>query len=140
MRKSGTQIPLYIKEVRPLLIKATGWQSREMCRMDKYGFPRTSAKQQSHVQGFRTGDMVRAVVTQGKKVGTYVGRVAVRTSGKFNVTIRTGIVQSIAARYCQTIHRRDGYSYAQQEAISLTPPNGKGIRRLSARLASKQNS
>ncbi len=32
----------------PLLIKATGHQSRQMCRPDQYGFPRTKSK-----QGFR---------------------------------------------------------------------------------------
>ncbi len=36
---------------------------------------------QKQVQGFQTGDTVKAVVTVGKKIGTYVGRVAVRASG-----------------------------------------------------------
>src|SRR5690606_7875260 len=77
----------------PLLIKATGRQSRQMCRMDKYGFPRTSAKQGRVQFGFQTGDIVRAVVTQGKKQGVYSGRVAVRNSGRFNITTRAGTVQ-----------------------------------------------
>jgi hypothetical protein len=49
--------------------------------MDTYGFPRTGAKGAKKVFGFQTGDMVRAVVTNGSKVGTYVGKVAVRTTG-----------------------------------------------------------
>jgi hypothetical protein len=58
---------------------------------------------------------VRAVVTEGTKVGTYVGRVAVRTTGSFNVTTSSKTVQGIAARYCQALHQRDGYSYAKGE-------------------------
>jgi 5-methylcytosine-specific restriction endonuclease McrA len=108
---ASTPEKLQVKDIVPLSITAAGWQCRQMCRMDRYGFPRTRAKQPSRVQGFRTGDMVRAVVTEGKKVGTYVGRVAVRTSGSFNVTTSTGIVQGIAARYCHLIQRCDGYSY-----------------------------
>ncbi|MEO1643878.1 MAG: RNA-guided endonuclease IscB, partial [Chloroflexota bacterium] len=54
----------------PLIITAMGRQSRQMCRVDKYGFPRTSAKGTRMVKGFQTGDMVKAVVTKGKKIGT----------------------------------------------------------------------
>jgi 5-methylcytosine-specific restriction endonuclease McrA len=110
---ASTPETLHIKGIVPLLIKASGWQRRQMCLMNESGFPRTKAKGPSRVRGFRTGDMVRAVVTEGTKVGTYMGRVAVRTSGSFNVTTRSGTVQGIAARYCQAIHRRDGYSYAK---------------------------
>jgi hypothetical protein len=35
---------------------------------------------------FELGDIVRAVVTHGKKTGTHVGRVAVRTSGRFGLS------------------------------------------------------
>ena len=50
-----------------LLISAKGRGSRQMCRMDKYGFPRTSAKVSKSVRGFQTGDIVRAIVTEGLK-------------------------------------------------------------------------
>ncbi|MEN8218901.1 MAG: hypothetical protein ABFS56_21520 [Pseudomonadota bacterium] len=49
--------------------------------MNQYGFPRTSPKKQKRVKGFQTGDIVKAVVTKGKKVGTYIGRVIVRATG-----------------------------------------------------------
>ncbi len=52
--------------LRPLQIRATGHGSRQMCAMDKYGFPRTRAKQAKRVQGFQTGDIVKAVVPSGK--------------------------------------------------------------------------
>jgi hypothetical protein len=58
--------------------------------MDKYGFVRTGPKQAKRVNGFQTGDMVGAEVLTGKKVGTYVGRVAVRTTGSFNLTTKQG--------------------------------------------------
>src|SRR5262245_43605293 len=48
---------LHIKGVIPLVITATGWQSRHTFLMDKYSFPRTRSKQASMVRGFRTGDM-----------------------------------------------------------------------------------
>ena len=82
-------------------------------------FHATLAKQQSRVRGFRTGDMVKVVVPAGKKAGTYVGRVAVRTAGRFNVTSSTGTIQGIAAKYCQLLQQRDGYTYAKGESDFL---------------------
>jgi hypothetical protein len=69
----------------------------------------TSAKGPRSVKGFRTGDLVRATVTSGKKLGCYEGRVAVRSSGSFNVTTGAGTIQGISHRYCRVIHRADGY-------------------------------
>jgi hypothetical protein len=123
---ASTPETLHIQGVRPLLIKATGWQRRQMCLMNEAGFPRTKPKQQSRVQGFRTGDMVRAVVTRGTKVGTYVGRVAVRATGRFNVTTSVGTIQGIAAKYCQTLQQHDGYTYTKGEATSSLSPEGEG--------------
>jgi len=102
--------------ITPVLITANGHGSRQMCRMDKHGFPRTGPKQARRVKGFQTGDLVRAVVTAGYKVGTYVGRVAVRTTGSFNITTRQGTVQGISHRFCTLVHRSDGYSYQAGEA------------------------
>ena len=107
----------------PLLIKAAGRQSRQMCRMDKYGFPRTSAEQGRVQKGFQTGDMVKAVVTQGAKQGTYSGRVAVRSTGSFNITTRDGVIQGISYRYCTILHRSDGYSYSFQQKEDGAPPH-----------------
>ena len=77
---------------KPLLIKATGHGTRQMCRTDKFGFPSRYVPRFKFVKGFQTGDIVKAVVTSGKKIGTYVGRVAVRTSGSFNISAeRVGV-------------------------------------------------
>jgi hypothetical protein len=59
--------------------------------MDKYGFPRTTPKQSGRVKGFKTGDMVQAVVPTGKKTGKHLGRVAVRASGSFRIGTVDGI-------------------------------------------------
>ncbi len=109
----STPDALLIKGVVPLLITATGHGRRQMCAMNDLGFPRTKPKQAKRVQGFQSGDMVRAVVTSGKKVGTYVGKVAVRATGSFNITTKQGKVQGIGHRFCTALHKSDGYSYAQ---------------------------
>jgi Restriction endonuclease len=109
---ASTPSVLRMVGVVPLLIKANGHGSRQMCLPDKYGFPRTKSKSRDkRVKGFQTGDMVKAVVPSGKKAGTYVGRVAVRATGFFNITTRQGTIQGISARFCTTLHRCDGYSY-----------------------------
>jgi 5-methylcytosine-specific restriction endonuclease McrA len=99
--------------VRPLLITARGRHARQMCRMDRFGFPRTGPKATSVVGGMRTGDLVRAVVPEPSvKAGTYVGRLAVRATGSCNIaTARQGVVQGIHVRYCWALHRTDGYRY-----------------------------
>lgn len=116
----GASTPAVLTTVgtAPLLIKAMGREARQMCRMDRYGFPRTSAKGQRRVKGFQTGDLVRAIVTTGIKAGSYVGRIAVRATGSFNLTTAHGTVQGIPYRSCQVIHRADGYSYTKGDDAS----------------------
>jgi 5-methylcytosine-specific restriction endonuclease McrA len=97
--------------LRPLAIAATGRESRQMCRVDRFGFPRTTAKGARRVQGFQTGDLVRAVVPSGARVGIHVGRVAVRSRGWFNIRIVGGTITDISARCCRLVQRADGYSY-----------------------------
>ena len=96
---------------KPLLIKATNHGSRQMCQTDKYGFPSWHVSIFKFVKGFQTGDIVKAIVTAGKKIGTYVGRVAVRSTGSFDISAST-LVQGISHNYCSTIHKKDGYNYA----------------------------
>ena len=107
----STPLMLHTHGIRPLSIKATGHGTRQMCSMNKYGFPRTGAKGARVVHGFKTGDMVNAVVTTGTKIGTYVGRVAVRSTGRFNISTSSGLVQGLHYRFFRAIHRSDGYSY-----------------------------
>jgi hypothetical protein len=62
-------------------------------------------------KAFRQGIIVKAIVTSGKKVGTYLGRVAVRSTGSFNLSTANGLVQGISHKYCKPIHKKDGYAY-----------------------------
>ncbi len=99
-----------------LEIRAMGRGSRQMCRMDQYGFPRTGAKaKEKKVHGFQTGDMVEAVVPKGKKAGRYVGRVAVRSTGSFNINTRSGTTQGISYKYCRLLQHTDGYAYTRRK-------------------------
>ncbi|CBN54857.1 MULTISPECIES: RNA-guided endonuclease IscB [Kamptonema] len=102
---------LEVLTTKPLLIQANGHGTRQMCRTDKFGFPSRYVPRVKFVKGFQTGDMVKAVVTSGKKVGKYVGRVAVRSTGSFNISA-SELVSGISYKYCSIIHRKDGYSYA----------------------------
>ncbi|MEM1394126.1 MAG: RNA-guided endonuclease IscB [Cyanobacteria bacterium P01_H01_bin.150] len=97
---------------QPLLIKCNGHGTRQMCRTDKYGFPARYVPRFKVIKGFQTGDIVKAVVTSGKKVGEYIGRIATRMTGYFNISTRKKLVQGISYKYCKTIYKKDGYSYA----------------------------
>ncbi len=112
---------LSIKCTKVLAVKATGHGSRQMCRVDKHGFPRTGPKKNKKQCGFQTGDIAHAVVPTGKKLGTYKGKLAVRSSGSFNITTSTGVVQGIKHTYCKLIHRCDGYNYSLLQALPLRP-------------------
>lgn len=93
-------------------ISAKGRGSRQMCRVDRYGFPRTSAKTLKSVKGFQTGDIVKAIVPKGLKKGVYLGKVAVRSSGQFNIQTKAKTIQGIGFEYCHIIQRSDGYLYS----------------------------
>lgn len=103
----------------PLRIKAVGRGSRQFCRMDKYGFPRTTPKKFKRVYGFQTGDMVMAKIPDGKHAGIHIGRVVVRASGSF----RVGNTDGISWRYCKILQRSDGYEYTntKKEEAAFPP-------------------
>ena len=103
-----------------LIISAKGRGLRQMCRMNKYGFPRTSAKASKSVEGFQTGDIVKAVVTKGLKKGEYFGRVAVRSNKNFDIQTKAKTIEGIGYKYCHIIQRCDGYSYSYKECDFLS--------------------
>ncbi|MDJ0592801.1 MAG: RNA-guided endonuclease IscB [Pleurocapsa sp. MO_226.B13] len=104
---------------QPLLIRCTGHGKRQVIQVDSYGFQKLNKSGQlvqksvlvKTIKGFQTGDIVKAVVTKGKKIGSYLGRVAIRTSGSFNIKTVTQTVQGISHKYCKQVHRQDGYVY-----------------------------
>ncbi|MFC4016294.1 HNH endonuclease, partial [Nonomuraea purpurea] len=103
---------------RILVVKATGRGSYSRTRTNRYGFPRLRLPRIKHVNGFATGDLVRATVATGKNTGIHTGRVAVRATGSFNVTTVTGTRQGISHKHIRLLQRADGYGYTtRQESI-----------------------
>lgn len=108
---ASTPESLRILVSKPLIIKATGHGNRQMCGTNAFGFPiRHRSNIKKHF-GFQTGDIVKAIVTKGKKIGSYVGRILCRATGSFDITTTTGRVAGISHKYCSFIHRSDGYGY-----------------------------
>lgn len=98
------------------IIKCTGRGRYQRTQMDKFGFPRSYSMRKKSVFGFQTGDMVRANISTGKKIGVYIGRVTVRASGSFNIqTTNNRLIQNIGYKKCSTISRSDGYGYSIQK-------------------------
>jgi 5-methylcytosine-specific restriction endonuclease McrA len=98
-------------DMQTLRIKATGRGSYQRTRLDKFGFPRGYLTRSKTVHGFRTGDLVRAIVPRGKKAGTHIGRVAVRASGSFDIHTGDGPIQGINWKRCRRAMSADGYTY-----------------------------
>jgi len=115
----GKSTPECIKTagVVPLSITAYGHGSRQMCLMNKYGFPRTAPKEQHPTHGFKTGDIVKAIVPpQLKRAGTHVGRMAAKASGSFTIATKSGAITDVGKNYCRKLQRADGYGYSQRGA------------------------
>ena len=79
--------------------KAVGRGNRQMCLMDKYGFPRTSAKTVKRYitptgHSFQTGDSVVLNQPSGKYKGIYKGTVSIRADGRFDITTPTNRITS----------------------------------------------
>jgi 5-methylcytosine-specific restriction endonuclease McrA len=107
----STPEPLHIESVQPLVVKATGHGSRQMTNVNKFGFPRGLAKGARVVHGFRTGDIVKATVPNGKRKGIHIGRVAIRLRGHFKIATTRGSQPDISWRHIQRLHSADGYGY-----------------------------
>ncbi|WP_424098878.1 RNA-guided endonuclease IscB [Moorena producens] len=111
---------IFVEDYQILSIVAKGHGTRQICRTDKFGFPKRYCSRTKIHKGFQTGDIVKAVVTKGKKIGTYVGRVATRKTGSFNILTTNGLIQGISHKYCIPIHKKDGYAYQINTLSSLS--------------------
>lgn len=108
------------KDQSVLMIQAAGHGSRKRRHVDRYGFPFGKPfMKEKLVHGFQTGDIVKAVVPDGKKTGTHIGKASVRTTGRFNIKTRAGTVEGIGWKNCTILQRKDGYTYniAKQDRI-----------------------
>lgn len=105
----GASTPQYliVENIRPLMIKAMGHGSRQMCTTDKYGFPKSHKHREKTFMGFQTGDMVQAKIAKGKYRGEHFGRVVIRFRPDF---ILNGF--NVHPKYLRKIQQSDGYAYA----------------------------
>ena len=93
-------------------IKATGRGCYQRTRLTAQGFPRGYLMRKKSVNGFQTGDIVRAEIPKGSKAGIYTGRVAIRASGYFNIQTTQNVIQGVSHSHCKIIQRSDGYGYS----------------------------
>ena len=103
-----------------LQVKCSGRGSHCRTRLNAFGFPRAYLMRVKSVKGFRTGDMVNAVVPSGVKAGVHIGRVAVRATGSFNIQTCSDVVQGISHKHCRVTQRSDGYGYSFPNQDSKT--------------------
>jgi 5-methylcytosine-specific restriction endonuclease McrA len=106
-----TRLPAYVQ-----VWTAKGRGHRQMCRTDKYGFPIRHLSRQKQHFGFQTGDLVQAIIPQGKYTGTWPGRATVKASGQIFVATSHGIHPATAYRYCRVLQRGNGWTYHQKPA------------------------
>lgn len=102
---------LVFKTNQPLLIKATGHGTRQRCRPDKFGFPKSHAPKAKFFRGFQTGDLVSVSIPKGKFAGQYIGRIAIRFRPSFVLQL-PGKKFDVHPKYLTHIHQNDGYNYA----------------------------
>ncbi len=59
-------------------------------------------------------------------IGIYVGRVAVRATGSFNITTEHSTIEGIGHRSCTILHKSDGYSYRPGVPAPHRPEERRG--------------
>ena len=113
---TGENVPnkfIFPAGLKVLSIKATGRGSYQRTLLDKYGFPRAYRSREKYTHNFKTGDLVKAIVTKGKKKGIYFARVSTRKSGYFRLDCFDGKkIDGVSYKYLELIQRGDGYSYS----------------------------
>ncbi len=92
--------------MKPLIAKSSGHGTRQVCNTDKYGFP-ISHRTATKFFGYKTGDIVKAVVPKGKYAGTHVGRIGVKASGSFKLQTAT-MTFFTSYKHMKPVHLRDG--------------------------------
>lgn len=105
----GNVDTLKVLITKPLNIKSMGHGTRQMCGTDKYGFPNRHRTSKKVHFGFKTGDLVKGVVTIGKYQGVWIGRITVRAKPNFKLSSRKTF--DVHPKYLKAIHSADGYDY-----------------------------
>jgi hypothetical protein len=109
---ASTPDGLKVGGVQPLRIKACGHGRRNRCWTDRYGFPVRHGPRRKWDRGFRTGDIVEAVIPTRKYQARHRGRVAIRFGQSFQV----GVV-SVHPRHLRKLQQADGYDYGWGEPL-----------------------
>lgn len=89
-----------------LSIQATGHGSRQMCAINKFGFPIRHRTRSKTFQGWQTGDLVRANIPKGVHKGVILGRLTIRQKPTFAIGKK-----DVHLKYLTRLQRRDGYGY-----------------------------
>jgi 5-methylcytosine-specific restriction endonuclease McrA len=130
---ASTPERIHWQDVIPLQLTALGRHHRQMMHVTKRGFPHGKPKATSVVGGFRSGDLVRAVVPDKLTTrGVHVGTISVRATGSCDITTHHRRVGGVSITYCQALQRVDGYRYAVGSRV-LPPPAEAGSLRASDR-------
>ncbi len=95
---------------KPLIIRAKGWGNRRLCRINKFGFP-CSKPRKSYSNGFSTGDLAHAYITEGRNKGTWFGRVVVQSERRLEIRINKLRIGGTIDKF-KKVHARDGYEYS----------------------------
>lgn len=103
---ASTPDTLCVKDISPLLVKAVGHGNRQMCQTDKYGFPKSHRTRRKVFDGFRTGDIVKAIVPSGKYAGIHIGKVTVRVRHDWSLN-----GMWFHRKYFNHLQKADGYVY-----------------------------
>ncbi|MDC0831925.1 RNA-guided endonuclease IscB [Geitlerinema sp. CS-897] len=109
----GETPSLHLATETPMAILSKGRSTRFRTLIDRYGFPRAVRKTKAQVNGLQAGDIVRAIVPNGKYRGQWTGAIAgvrekrppaLRPFGgrQLDLTAKTQI---------HVIHKQDGYEY-----------------------------
>lgn len=98
-----------------LSITAKGHGRRQRCNTDKYGFPVNHAPSRKSYEGFKTGDLIRAIIPKGKHKGTHEGRIAIRYRPSFKLNSF-----DVHPKYLRIIQKADGYEY---QKVAALPPH-----------------
>jgi 5-methylcytosine-specific restriction endonuclease McrA len=100
---------------QPLLIRATGRGSRQMCITNKHGFPIKHRARHRENNGFRTGDIVLARPDRGRRAGKRYVSCAVSNASTPSLCLNVERNFFTHHRNCVLLQRTDGYEYRVAE-------------------------
>ena len=113
----STPEQISINKVVVLEIRAVGHGKRQRCGTDKYGFPIRYAPKVKTFMGYKTGDLVKAVIPKGKYAGVHIGRIAIRHKPSFKLN---GF--DVHPKYLRLLQGADGYEYVLKRKSDVSSP------------------